>query len=159
MSSTSYSLQNSRSGFGSVASTRQSNPRSRRVTARPIAPSPTIPTVEQARSRVGPRPRHSPERTIASSSGSRRMQASISASAISATASALTAGVVMTATPASVAAGMSIASEPVPQRRIAFRSGSASSTARVYGSLPATTAQAPSRPRRSTSSSRAEDRS
>ena len=38
-----FALQNSRSGFGSIASTRQSNPRSRRVTARPIAPSPTTP--------------------------------------------------------------------------------------------------------------------
>ena len=78
---------------------------------------------------------------------------------MSATASALTPGVVSTATPDSVAAGMSTASEPVPQRRIALRSGSASSTPRVYGSLPATTAQAPARPRTSTSSSRAEDSS
>jgi len=56
------------------------------------------------------------------------MHASISTSAMSATASAFTAGVVITATPASVAAAMSIASEPVPKRKIAFSARVAWST-------------------------------
>ena len=59
------------------------------------------------------------------------MQASISVSAMSATASALTPGVVITATPASVAAATSIASEPVPHLRIASSCGAVWKTSRV----------------------------
>ena len=115
----------------------QSKPRSRLATARPIAPSPMMPTVARCSSQDmsdGPAA-IAPAATDASDSTTRRRVASTSASVWSATASMFAPGVVVTTTPASVAASRSIESTPTPTRATTRRRGHARNTDRSNGSV------------------------
>ena len=99
-----------------VCSRRTPKPSSRRATALPIRPIPTIPTVVSCRSRPsmksGPQVVHSPRRTSASPSVSPRAMPSMSATARSAVLSVSTSGVCPTGIPRAVAASRSTLSTP-----------------------------------------------
>ena len=93
-----------------------SNPEARRATARPIRPSPTIPSVAPLtaapRYCPGSHVSQSPSRTAAIASGSLRAAASSSANVRSAVASVSTSGVLPTGMPRAEAASRSTLSYP-----------------------------------------------
>ena len=93
------------------------NPSARRATARPIRPSPTMPSLlPQTRrvSGIGPFATQDPSRTQASAASTCRAAASSRAKPISATSSVRTSGVLVTGMPRAAQCARSIASTPTP---------------------------------------------
>ena len=103
-------------------------PRATRASARPVAPSPTMPSVLPASSVPGGSPTSRAAR-VRAWTGRRRASPSIRNAASSATDCALAPGTLRTAMPRASAAARSTPSRPAPNCTIALRRGAAAITA------------------------------